>query len=325
MRNYQTFIDTIGNTPLIRLNNIVNGLKATILLKCEFRNPLLSIKDRIAKAMILEAQESGQLQPGGIIIEPTSGNTGIALAALSKSLGYRCILTMPETMSQERKTLLLMLGAEIILTPGAQGMKGAILKSRELLKKYGSIAFGPQQFENPANPAAHYQTTGPEIFQTTGSDIAAFIAGVGTGGTISGTGKYLKEHTNASIIAVEPASSPVLSGGSPGPHKIQGIGAGFIPMNLDRTLLDEIITVSDEDAISTAQQVTNMEGIPIGISSGANVWAALQLAARKEYEGKTIVTIAASSTERYMSTLLADHAREEVANMSAADLAEAIL
>lgn len=324
-KTYQTIIDTIGNTPLIRLNNMTSGLKANVLLKCEFRNPLFSIKDRVAKSMIRQAEESGKLKPGSIIIEPTSGNTGIALAALARSLGYKCILIMPETMSQERKTLLLMLGAEIILTPGAKGMKGAIAKSEELLKEYGDQAFSPQQFENPANPAAHYKTTGPEIFATTGDDIAAFVAGVGTGGTISGTGRYLKEHTNASIIAVEPAGSPVISGGEPGPHKIQGIGAGFIPKNLDVSIIDEIIKVSDEDAIRTAQQVTSLEGIPIGISSGANVWAALQLAKRKEYEGKTIVTVAASSTERYMSTILAESARAQVESISISDLAEAIL
>lgn len=322
---YPSAIDTIGDTPLIRLNNITRDLKATVLLKCEFRNPLFSVKDRIAKSMIQAAEQSGELKPGGIIIEPTSGNTGIALAALARALGYKCILTMPETMSQERRTLLLMLGAEIILTPGSQGMKGAIAKSRELLEEYGDKAFGPRQFENPANPAAHYKTTGPEIVRATNGEIDAFVAGVGTGGTISGAGKFLKEHTSASIIAVEPAASPVLSGGKPGPHKIQGIGAGFIPENLDRSLLDEVITVTDEDAIKTAQHVTSLDGVPIGISSGATVWAALQLAKRPEYEGKTIVAIAASATERYMSTPLAESSRNQAASMSAVDLITSIL
>ncbi|MEG0427260.1 MAG: cysteine synthase A [Akkermansia sp.] len=309
----ESIIDTVGNTPLIKLNHLTEGLEATVLVKCEFRNPLFSIKDRVARAMIREAEQSGQLQSGGIIIEPTSGNTGISLAALAGSLGYKCILVLPETMSLERKTLLRLLGADIVLTPGALGMKGAISKSLELLEKYAERAYSPQQFENPANPETHYQTTGPEIYAATQGKIDAFIAGVGTGGTISGTGRYLKEHGLTKIIAVEPAASPVLSGGTPGPHKIQGIGAGFIPKNLNLEILDEIITVTDEDAIQTAQALAEREGIPAGISSGANVWAALQLAKRPEFAGKTIVTVAASATERYLSTPLADKAREEVA------------
>ncbi len=306
---YQSVLDTVGKTPLVRLNHLAQGLGASVYLKAEFRNPLFSVKDRVAKAMLEAAEAQGILTPGSIIIEPTSGNTGIALAAIAAAKGYRLILTMPETMSLERRALLIHLGAEIYLTPGALGMKGAIAVARKLKLQYGDAAFIPSQFDNPANPGAHYRTTGPEILEATGGDIAAFIAGVGTGGTISGTGKFLKEHTSAHIIAVEPAGSPVISGGQPGSHKIQGIGAGFIPGNLDTTIIDEVLTITDDEALDTARDLASIEGIPAGISTGATVAAALKLAALPEYAGKNIVAIGASATERYLSTPLGEASR----------------
>ncbi|WP_309400104.1 cysteine synthase A [Cerasicoccus maritimus] len=303
---------TIGNTPLVKLNKLTEGLEAEVYVKCEFFNPLSSVKDRIGLAMIEAAERDGKLKPGGMVVEPTSGNTGIALAFVCASKGYRCLLTMPETMSMERRVLLKMLGAELILTPGPKGMGGAIARAAELAEEYK--AFMPQQFENPANPAIHRATTAEEIWSATEGKVDAFVAGVGTGGTISGVSEVLKGRTKLHTVAVEPEASPVISGGAPGPHKIQGIGAGFIPKNCNTSLIDEVIKVSNESAFATAQQVTLQEGIPVGISSGANIFSALELAKRPEMAGKRIVTVACSSTERYMSTPLAEKARQEVAS-----------
>ncbi len=308
-------VDTIGNTPLVKLNKLTEGLKAEVLVKCEFFNPLFSVKDRIGKAMIEAAERDGKLKPGGTIIEPTSGNTGIGLAFVARAKGYRCILTMPETMSIERRVLLSMLGAEIVLTPGPKGMGGAIAKAKQLLEETGEGAFGPSQFENPANPEIHRQTTAEEIWEATDGNIDAFVAGVGTGGTITGVSEVLKERCDMKTYAVEPVGSAVISGGSPGSHKIQGIGAGFIPGNLNVDIIDEVLKVSNEEAFAMAQQLAQLEGLPAGISSGATVHCAIELAKRPEMEGKRIVVIAASSTERYLSTPLAEKVRENVAKL----------
>lgn len=316
----KSMVDTVGNTPLIKLNKLAEGLDAEILVKAEFFNPLFSVKDRIGKAMIEDAERSGKLKPGGTIIEPTSGNTGIGLAFVARAKGYRCILTMPESMSIERRVLLRMLGAEIVLTPAAKGMGGAIAKAKQLLDEHGEGAFGPQQFDNPANPEVHRQTTAEEIWRDTDGKIDIFVAGVGTGGTITGVGEVLKQRCDVKVYAVEPTNSPVISGGKPGPHKIQGIGAGFIPNNLNVDIIDDIILVENEDAFETAQQLAQEEGLPAGISTGANVWAAIQLAKRPENKGKRIVTIGCSSTERYLSTPLAESIREEVANLPVSDI-----
>lgn len=310
-----SFIYTIGNTPLVRLNRLTQGCPAEIFLKCEFRNPVFSVKDRVANAMIEAAEAAGKLKPGSVIIEPTSGNTGIALAALAAAKGYRCVLVMPESMSLERRTLLRMLGAEVVITPKTLGMKGAIDYAEKQLREIPN-AFGPRQFENPANPAAHYAGTGPEIYEACAGKLDVFLAGIGTGGTFSGTMKFLREKLPAVRgVAVEPAESAVLSGHAPGAHGIQGIGAGFVPGNLDRSLVDEIVPVKTEDALATARALAREEGIPCGISSGANVWAALQLAKRPEFAGKRIVTVAASAVERYLSTPLAAVAAEEMAKL----------
>jgi cysteine synthase A len=314
-----SMIDTVGNTPLIKLNKITEGCGAEVLVKGEFFNPLFSVKDRIGKAMIEAAEREGKLKEGGTIIEPTSGNTGIGLAFVARAKGYRCILTMPESMSIERRVLLRMLGAEIILTPAPKGMGGAIAKAKQLLEDDPS-AFGPQQFDNPANPQIHRETTAEEIWDATDGKIDAFVAGVGTGGTITGVSEVLKGRCDMKTYAVEPTASPVISGGSPGPHKIQGIGAGFIPTNLNINIIDEVIQVSNEDAFATAQALAQDEGLPAGISTGATVWASIQLAKRPEMKGKRIVTIAASSTERYLSTPLAEKVREEVANLPVAEV-----
>lgn len=322
---YPSIDRSIGNTPLVRLNRITSNAKARILLKCEYRNPSLNVKDRIAAAMIDAAERSGELKPGGTIIEPTSGNTGIGLASIARARGYRCILVMPETMSVERRVLLTLLGAEIVLTPGSLGMKGAIAKTRHLMDEHGKGAWNPKQFENPENPAIHYRTTGPEIFEATEGEVDLFVSGVGTGGTISGTGRYLKEQRKIEVVAVEPAGSPVLSGGEPGPHKIQGIGAGFIPATLDRSVIDRIVTVTDDEAIGMARRLLDEEGILSGISTGANVHAALHLARMRENAGKTIVTVAPSSTERYLSTPLAEDAKAKASELPVSTIPEQYL
>ena len=308
---YNSTVETIGNTPLVRLNVLTKGLAAEVWVKCEFRNPF-SVKDRPVKRIVEEAEAAGTLAPGATIIEPTSGNTGIALAAIASAKGYKAVLVMPESMSLERRTLLRMLGAEVRITPKALGMKGAIAFAEKLLAETPK-SFALRQFDNPANPAAHYATTGPEIWADSDGDVDAFVAGIGTGGTFSGTVKFLKEKNPALRgIAVEPAGSPVLSSGKPGPHGIQGIGAGFVPANLDRALIDEVFAVEDEAALATARAVTFSEGIPCGISSGANIYAALEIAKRPEFAGKKIATVVADASERYLSTPLAQVAVEEM-------------
>lgn len=298
--------DLVGNTPLLELTNYNAGknLKARVVAKLESFNPAGSVKDRVALAMIEDAEAKGVLKPGATIIEPTSGNTGIGLAFVSAANGYKLILTMPDTMSMERRNLLKALGAQLVLTPGADGMKGAIAKAEELKAAIpGSVIL--QQFENPANPAMHARTTGQEIWRDTDGKVDIFVAGVGTGGTVSGVGKALKEHNpDIKIIAVEPADSPVLSGGKPGPHKIQGIGAGFVPGIYNPRVVDEILQVTNDEAIRTGRELAIEEGLLAGISSGAAVYAATQVALRPENEGKTIVTLLPDTGERYLSTLL---------------------
>ena len=298
--------ELIGGTPLLRLTHIEQqeGLKARILAKLEYLNPAGSVKDRIAKAMIDDAEASGKLVPGSVIIEPTSGNTGIGLASVAAARGYRIIIVMPETMSVERRQLMKAYGAELVLTEGAKGMKGAIAKAEELAAEIPN-SFIPGQFVNPANPAIHRATTGPEIWADTDGEVDVFVAGVGTGGTLTGVGSFLKEQKpDVRVVAVEPASSPVLSKGVAGSHKIQGIGAGFVPEVLDTGIYDEIITVENEDAFAAGRQVGRAEGVLVGISSGAAVWAAVQLAKRPENEGKTIVALLPDTGDRYLSTPL---------------------
>lgn len=309
----QDVTQSIGDTPLVKLNRIAADVPANIYVKCEFRNPLASVKDRIGYAMIKAGEDAGILHKDSIIIEPTSGNTGIALAFVAAARGYRIILTMPETMSMERRVLLKMLGAELVLTPGPKGMGGAIARAKELVEENGENAWMPSQFDNPANPEVHRKTTAEEIWSATGGDIDAFVAGVGTGGTITGVGEVIKSRKELLCVAVEPTASPVISGGQPGPHKIQGIGAGFIPGNLNTEIIDDVIQVSNEDAFSTARDLATKEGLLVGISSGATIWAAMELGKRPEMEGKNIVVIAASCGERYISTPLAEKARSEVA------------
>lgn len=302
MRIFPEVGSTIGATPLVRLNRISNGLAAEVLLKLEFFNPLGSVKDRIAVSMIDAAEKEGKIGPETLIVEPTSGNTGIALAFVCAAKGYRLCLTMPETMSMERRKLLTHLGAELILTPGAQGMKGAIEKAAGIAES-GPDVFMPNQFKNPANPRIHRETTAEEIWKDTDGKVDMLVAGIGTGGTITGVGQVIKtRNPDFKVIAVEPADSPVLSGGKPGPHKIQGIGAGFIPEVLDRGIIDDIVTVTNENSFDTARKLAKMEGILCGISSGAAVWAALEVARRKDSAGKRIVVIVPSTGERYIST-----------------------
>ena len=300
--------ELVGNTPILKLNNYVtkNQLKANIFAKLEYFNPAGSVKDRIAKAMLFKAKEDGILKPDSVIIEPTSGNTGIGLASLGTSLGHQVILTMPETMSIERRNLLKAYGAKVVLTPGGLGMKGAIAKAEELAKEYKN-AFIPSQFENQANPNAHYLTTGPEIYQLLEGKIDIFVAGVGTGGTISGIGKYLKEkNPSIKVVAIEPAASPVLSKGTPGPHAIQGIGAGFVPNTLNTDIYDEIITIENEAAFATSRAIAREEGVLVGISSGAALYGATVLAKRIENAGKNIVVLLPDTGERYLSTALVE-------------------
>ena len=306
MKIYDNITQTVGGTPLVKLNRLSKGLKATVLVKMESQNPLGSVKDRIGIAMIEAAEKAGDLEPGATLIEPTSGNTGIALAFAAAAKGYKLILTMPETMSMERRKLLAALGAELILTPGPEGMPGAIKKAEELVGEIPN-AMMPQQFDNAANPEAHRKATAVEIWDDTDGAVDIFVAGVGTGGTLSGVGSALKERkADVKVVAVEPSASPVISGGEPGSHKIQGIGAGFIPTNLDTKLVDEVIQISGDDAGKTSRRLAKEEGILCGISSGGNVWAALELAKRPENEGKTIVTVICDTGERYLSTWLFD-------------------
>lgn len=309
---YNNILDTIGGTPLVRLNESVKGLKANVYAKVESFNPANSVKDRIGRAIVDAAEESGQLKPGGTIIEATSGNTGIALALVGAARGYKVILTMPETMSNERRVLLRAYGAEIVLTPGAAGMQGAVDKANEIAEAEDNAILA-RQFANQANAQVHYKTTGPEIWEDTDGNVDIFVAGIGTGGTISGAGKYLKEkNQDLKAIAVEPAASPLLTEGKAGPHKIQGLGANFIPEILDRSVLDEVITVSNEDAVKTSRKLAVDDGILGGISTGANIKAALEVAAREENEGKNIVVIIPDFGERYVSTLLYEEDRKSV-------------
>ena len=301
---YQSVTELIGRTPLLAAKSFAKAheLSANIVVKLEYFNPAGSVKDRIAIAMIEQAEREGKIAPGATLIEPTSGNTGIGIASVAAARGYRAILTMPETMSVERRNLLKAYGAEIVLTEGAQGMKGAIARAEELQKEIPN-SFIPSQFENPANPAVHERTTGPEIWEDTAGNIDAFVAGVGTGGTVSGVGRYLKsKNSSIHVVAVEPTDSPVLSGGKPGPHKIQGIGAGFIPTTLDTTVYDEIIQVKSEDAFAYGREFARREGVLVGISSGAALAAAVELARRPEFAGKTIVVLLPDGGDRYLST-----------------------
>lgn len=301
-----SFLDLVGSTPLVRVNNLIkkDELKADVLAKLEYFNPAGSVKDRIAKEMILDALEKGLINENTTLIEPTSGNTGIGLSAVATALNLKIIITMPETMSVERRNLMKAYGTKLVLTPGGEGMKGAIAKAKELASQIEN-SFIPGQFENPANPTAHYKTTGPEIYEQTEGKVDIFVAGVGTGGTISGIGKYLKEkNPEVKVVAVEPASSPVLSTGKGGAHKIQGIGAGFVPETLNTKIYDEIITVENEDAFATGKEMAKTEGILVGISSGAALYAAKELAKREENAGKTIVVLLPDGGDRYLSTPL---------------------
>ncbi|WP_404291184.1 cysteine synthase A [Glutamicibacter arilaitensis] len=306
---YNNVTEIIGNTPLVKLNRLGEGLPGSIAVKLEFYNPANSVKDRIGVAIVDAAEKSGDLKPGGTIVEGTSGNTGIALAMVGAARGYKVILTMPETMSTERRVMLRAYGAEIVLTPGADGMRGAVEKAKEIVAT-SENAIWAQQFANTANPQVHADTTGPEIWADTDGKIDVLVAGIGTGGTITGAGRYLKEkNPNLKIVAVEPKDSPILNGGKPGPHKIQGLGANFIPEVLDTELYDEVLDASIEDSVSVARELGVKEGILGGISAGAAVWGALQIAAREEFAGKQIVTVIPDFGERYISTLLFDDIR----------------
>jgi len=317
---YRSIIETVGHTPLVRLNRMSAGLQATVAIKCEYFNPVGSVKDRIGRAMIEAAERDGLIGPETLIVEPTSGNTGIALAFVAAAKGYKLVLTMPETMSLERRTLLAMLGAKLVLTPGAEGMKGAIQRAAQIVKNTPG-AWMPSQFDNPVNPEIHRLTTAEEIWQDTNGEVDIFVAAVGTGGTLTGVAEAIKARKPGfKAVAVEPKDSPVITQVmrgeplKPGPHKIQGAGAGFIPANLHLAIVDEVLTVSNEDAFALARRLAKEEGILAGISSGANVWAALELAKRPENKGKLIVTVACSTGERYLSTPLAAEALAEAGN-----------
>jgi cysteine synthase len=318
---YENVTETVGGTPLIYLNRLAAGLPARVAVKHEGYNPYSSVKDRIGYAMIKDAIDRGRLKPGMIIVEPTSGNTGIGLAYVAAALGYRCIFTMPDTMTVERRQLLRALGCKVVLTEGPKGMKASIARAEEIAGRLGNRAWIPRQFDNPANPEIHYKTTGPEIWTDTGGKVDIFVSGVGTGGTITGTGRYLREKKpGIRIVCVEPAESPVISGGSPSPHKQQGIGAGFIPENLDRKIYDEVVTVTTEDAIETTRRLAREEAIFAGISSGSITWVALQVAKRPENRGKLVVSIIADFGERYLSNAV----YTELPEADFSDLAEAI-
>ena len=319
---YRDVSETLGNTPLIQLNRMAAELPGRIAVKHEGYNPYNSVKDRIGAAMIDDAVEKGVLRPGMIIVEPTSGNTGIGLAYVAAVRGYRCIFTMPDTMTHERRNMLRALGAKVVLTEGPKGMKGAIARAEEILDRLGDRGWMPRQFENPANPAIHYRTTGPEIWTDTAGMVDVFVSGIGTGGTITGAGRYLRERKpGIRIVAVEPAESPVLSGGQPSPHKQQGIGAGFIPAILDTKIYDEVIQVTNDDAIATARRLAREEALFAGISSGSITWAALQVASRRENAGKLIVSVVCDFGERYLShTVYTD-----LADPDTSDLEEALV
>jgi cysteine synthase len=303
-RTYSSITEAFGRTPLVRLNRVTEGIDATVYAKLEFYNPSSSVKDRLAIAIVDAAEKAGALQPGGTIVEGTSGNTGIGLAAVGAARGYKVVLTMPESMSIERRKLLRAYGAELILTPPAEGMKGAVSRAEQVAAERPGAVLA-KQFENEANPAIHYATTGPEIWEDTDGAVDVFVTGVGTGGTVTGTGRYLKEHKpGVRIVAVEPKESPILNGGQPGPHKIQGIGPNFVPAILDREVLDEVVDVDIDESVAMARRLATEEGILAGISSGATVHAALEVAKRPENAGKTIVVVVASSGERYLSTVL---------------------
>ncbi|HYJ79631.1 MAG TPA: cysteine synthase A [Longimicrobiaceae bacterium] len=301
-RIYQDVTETVGDTPLIRLSRLAAGLPGQVVVKHEGFNPFNSVKDRIGAAMVDDAVETGRLRPGMVVVEPTSGNTGIGLAYVAAVRGYRCIFTMPETMTLERRNMLRALGALVVLTEGPKGMKGAMARAEEILAKLGDRGWMPRQFDNQANPRIHYRTTGPEIWEDTDGRVDVFVSGIGTGGTITGAGRYLRERKpGIRIVAVEPAESPVLSGGQPSPHKQQGIGAGFVPAILDTSLYDEVVQVTNDDALATARRLAREEAIFAGISSGSITWAALQVAARPEMEGKLIVSVVCDFGERYLS------------------------
>ena len=318
---YENVTETVGGTPLIYLNRLAAGLPARVAVKHEGYNPYSSVKDRIGYAMIKDAIDRGRLKPGMIIVEPTSGNTGIGLAYVAAALGYRCIFTMPDTMTVERRQMLQALGCKVVLTEGPKGMKACIARAEEIAGRLGERAWIPRQFDNPANPEIHYNTTGPEIWADTGGKVDHFVAGVGTGGTITGTGRYLREKKpGIRIVCVEPAESPVISGGSPSPHKQQGIGAGFIPENLDRKVYDEVVMVKTEDAIETTRRLAREEAIFAGISSGSITWVALQVAKRPENRGKLVVSIIADFGERYLSNAV----YAELPEADFSDLAAAI-
>jgi cysteine synthase len=310
-RSFDRITETMGGTPLIRLRHLGDGLPGQILLKHEGFNPYGSVKDRIGVAMVEDALERGALRPGMVVVEPTSGNTGIAVAFAAAAYGYQCIFTMPDTMTVERRNLLRALGATVVLTPGETGMRGAMERAEAILDRLGERGWMPGQFRNPANPAVHYRTTGPEIWEDSGGEVDIFVSGVGTGGTITGAGRYLRERKpGIRIVAVEPAESPVLSGGDPGPHRQQGIGPGFVPEILDTGIYDEVLRVTNEDAIATARRLAREEAIFAGISSGSITWAALQVAARPDSEGKVIVSIICDFGERYLSNPVFSEAPE---------------